>query len=108
VLGRSGGMTLQRLVLDYRTGELVMRALYRTQDGPGPNTKARTREVSQLIRTGLENALEALEEGPVESIGTSGFETREDVFSLPLASSNSEKTMKPRPNTVRCPTTEGD
>ncbi len=29
-------MTLQRLVLDYRSGELVLRALYRSQDGPGP------------------------------------------------------------------------
>ena len=96
MLGRSGGMTLQRLVLDYRTGELVMRVLYKRQGGPGPSTKARSREVAALARTGLENALEALKEGPVESIGTSGFETREDVLGLPLASSTSEKTMKPR------------
>ena len=27
-------MTIQRLVLDYRTGELVVRCLYRSQDGP--------------------------------------------------------------------------
>ena len=94
MLGRNGDMTLQRLVLDYRTGELVMRVLYKRQGGP--STKALSREVAALARTGLENALEALEEGPVESIGTSGSETREDVLGLPLASSNSEKTMKPR------------
>ncbi len=34
-------MTLQRFVLDFRTGELVVRCLYRSEDGPGPNTKAR-------------------------------------------------------------------
>jgi hypothetical protein len=33
-------MTLQRLVLDYRSGELVVRALYRTEGEAGPNTKA--------------------------------------------------------------------
>ena len=35
---------LQRLVLDYRRGELIIRVLYRSQDGPGPGTKARRRE----------------------------------------------------------------
>jgi len=48
-------MTLQRLVLDYRTGELVLRVLYRRQDGPNPGTKAR--EQLELIER-----LEALEE----------------------------------------------
>ena len=36
-------MTLQRLVLDFRNGELVLRVLYRSQDGPNPGTKARAR-----------------------------------------------------------------
>jgi len=36
-------MTLQRLVLDYRTGELVVRVLYGSKDGPNPGTKARRR-----------------------------------------------------------------
>jgi hypothetical protein len=45
-------MTLQRLVLDYRSGELVVRCLYRTEGAAGPNTKARRREVSGLVRTG--------------------------------------------------------
>jgi hypothetical protein len=33
-------MTLQRPVLDFRTGEVVVRCLYRTEGGAGPNTKA--------------------------------------------------------------------
>ena len=32
---------LQRLVLDFRTDELVVHCLYRTEAGTGPNTKAR-------------------------------------------------------------------
>ena len=79
-------MTLQRLVLDFRTGELVARVLYRTQDGPNPGTVARRREVVQLTRTGLMRALRALEEGPVESLGTSGYEVREDTLGLSTAS----------------------
>jgi hypothetical protein len=34
-------MNLQRLIITFKSEELVIRALYRTQDGPGPNTKAR-------------------------------------------------------------------
>ena len=78
MIGRSGGMTLQRLVIDYRSGEMVLRCLYRSQDGPNPGTKARTRGVADLARTGLEQALETLE-GRVDIVGTSGFTTREDI-----------------------------
>ena len=70
---------LKRLVLDYRSGELVVRCLYRSEDGPGPNTKARAREVSGLVRTGLQDALRALEEDDVTMCGTSGFTQREDL-----------------------------
>ncbi len=74
-------MTLRRLVLDYsKPGELVVRCLYRTQDGPNPGTKVRGKEVSELVRTGLQDALEALETGGAECVGTSGFTTREDVL----------------------------
>jgi hypothetical protein len=38
---------LKRLVLDYRSGELVVRCLYRTEDGAGANTKARRREAEK-------------------------------------------------------------
>ncbi len=69
---------LQRLVLDFRTGELVVRCLYRTKASPGPNTKARRREVTDLAREGLREALASLE-GRVDVVGTSGFTTREDV-----------------------------
>jgi len=73
-------MTLQRLVLDYRSGELIVRCLYRSEDGPNPGTKARRREVQELTRGGLRAALRALE-GRVDVIGSSGFETREDTIS---------------------------
>ena len=72
-------MTLQRLVLDYRTGELVVCCLYRLQDGPNPGTKARIREVTELARSGVRDALEAVE-GGAECVGTSGFTQREDVL----------------------------
>jgi hypothetical protein len=73
---------LKRLVLDYRTGELVVRCLYRTTSAtlPGPNTKARRREVTELVREGLQRALEELQEGGVEVVGVSGFTVREDIF----------------------------
>ena len=69
---------LQRLVLDFRTGELVVRCLYRSQDGPNPGTVRRLRQVEDLTREGLRQALAALE-GRVDIVGTSGFTTREDI-----------------------------
>jgi len=69
---------LQRLVLDFRTGELVVRCLYRSEDGPNPGTKARARVVAELVSAGLHDALEALE-GRVDVVGTSGFTIREDI-----------------------------
>jgi hypothetical protein len=83
---------LQRLVLDYRSGELVMRCLYRSQDGPNPGTKARAREVAELARFGLQEALGALEAG-AECVGTSGFTTREDVL-LTTTSPDAAKLVK--------------
>jgi hypothetical protein len=85
---------LRRLVLDFRSEELVVHALYRTQTspGPGPNTKARAREVSELARGGLTAALEALE-GRVDVVGTSGFMTREDVL-LTTTSRGTAKLVK--------------
>ena len=72
---------LQRLVLEFKAEELVVRCLYRRslEDAPGTNTKARAREVSELVRTGLEDALAALE-GDVAMVGTSGFTQREDIM----------------------------
>jgi hypothetical protein len=72
-------MSLQRLVLDYRTGELVVRCLYKSRGESNPGTKRRLREVEDLCRQGLRDALRALE-GDVEMVGTSGFTTREDVL----------------------------
>ncbi len=73
-------MTLQRLVLTFDKDGIRVRALYRTQHSPGPDTKARRREVTELTKAGLTAALEALE-GRVDLVGTSGFETREDTVS---------------------------
>ena len=73
---------LKRLVIDLRSGEFAIRCLYSTKDGPGPNTKARARQVSNLVRPGLEQALEALEGGRVDIVGTSGYTTREDVLCI--------------------------
>jgi hypothetical protein len=70
---------LKRLVLDFRTDELVVRVLYRTEGESGPNRKGRRREVTQLTREGLGAALEALE-GRVGVVGTSGITTREVIF----------------------------
>jgi hypothetical protein len=73
-------VSLQRLVLIFKPEGIEVRTLYRTHHSPGPNTKARRREVSELVRTGLTQALEALE-GRVDVVGTSGFTTREDTIS---------------------------
>jgi hypothetical protein len=81
---------LKRLVLDYRGGELIVRCLYSTKQGPNPGTKARTREVTELARRGLQDALEALEGDYVAMCGTSGFTQREDILSLPRPDEPSE------------------
>jgi len=83
---------LQRLVLDFRSGELVVRCLYRTKQGTNPGTQGRLREVSGLVRTGLEDALETLE-GGAEVVGTSGFVTREDVL-MATTSPDTPKTQR--------------
>jgi hypothetical protein len=72
---------LQRLVLEFRSGEIVARVLYRSSlDGPNPTTKARAREVSELTRAGLQDAMRAVAEGEVTMCGTSGYTTREDLL----------------------------
>ncbi len=74
-------MTLQRLALDFRGGEIVVRCLYRRslEDAPGLSTKRREREVAELTREGLREALRALE-GRVDVVGTSGYSVREDIM----------------------------
>jgi hypothetical protein len=88
-------MTLQRLVLDYRTGELVVRVLYSTEGSHGPNTKARARDVTVRAREGLQEALEALYVGGAEVVGTSGYTTREDVLCIISAPTPSGVHKKP-------------
>jgi hypothetical protein len=84
VASAEGSMRLQRLVLDYRSGELVIRALYRSSlDAPNPGTKARAREVTELTREGLRQALASMETDAA-LVGTSGYTTREDLLSVAL------------------------
>ena len=75
---------VQRIVLDFRSGELVARVLYRASlDGPNAGTKARRREeVTELARQGLTEALSSLSEGDVQMVGVSGFTTREDLLCI--------------------------
>jgi hypothetical protein len=75
---------LQRLVIETKPGELVIRVLYRSKGDANPGTKARTREVTALARSGLTRALEALDAGDVAICGTSGFTQREDLLSVAL------------------------
>jgi len=75
-------VSLQRLVLTFTPDGLEARALYRSKAGPGPGTKARRLEVTELARAGLGEALEALDAGGVILVGTSGFETREDTLNV--------------------------
>jgi hypothetical protein len=86
--------SLRRLVLTFDRDGIQVRTLYRRKHGPSPNTKARSREVAELAREGLERALKALEEDVVVDLGTSGFEMREDVLGLPTTSPDSGKLMK--------------
>lgn len=87
-------MTLQRLVLNFTREGVEIRALYRTKSGPNPGTKARTREATELASTGLQDALKALEsDAGAESVGTSGFTTREDVL-LATTSPDADKIVK--------------
>jgi hypothetical protein len=85
-------LTLQRLVIEFKGSELVLRCLYRRslEDAPGSSTKRREREVAELTREGLSTALEALE-GRVDVVGTSGYSVREDLLSVAL----------PRPDELR-------
>ena len=82
---------LQRIVIEMKSGELVLRVLYRSKGESNPGTKARTREVTDLARSGLTRALEALDAGDVAICGTSGFTQREDLLSVAL----------PRPDELR-------
>ncbi len=85
---------LQRIVLTFKPEGLEARVLYRTKASPGPGTKARRREVRELTRAGLAEALEALDASDVEDLGTSGYEVREDVLGLATASSDARKLVK--------------
>jgi hypothetical protein len=71
---------LQRLVIEMKSGELIIRVLYRSKGESNPGTKTRTREVTALAKSGLRDALHALGEGEATMCGTSGYTTREDLL----------------------------
>jgi len=73
-------MELQRLILEFKAEEIVVRCLYRSKGDANPGTVCRRREVTELARGGLTRALKALE-GGVEVVGTSGYQVREDTIS---------------------------
>ena len=82
---RSSGSSepnLLRLVLDFSSGEVSIRCLYRSENGPNPSTKRRKVEIQDLVRDGLQDALETLREGRVAVTGSSGFSQREDALSV--------------------------
>ena len=88
-------MTLQRIVIEMKAEEMVLRCLYKTQDGPNPGTKARRSEVTEIVRSGIWEALEALE-GRVDVVGVSGYQLREDVLSATASPSGVAKATKPK------------
>ena len=73
-------MTLQRLVLTFKLEELIVHTRYRSKGDANPGIVRRRREVSDIVREGLQDALRALHSGRVDIVGTSGYTTREDVL----------------------------
>ena len=64
------------------SGLVILRVLYRSDGRSNPGTKARAREVADLARSGLRQALASFESGDVAMCGTSGFSQREDILSV--------------------------
>ena len=84
---------LQRLVLDFRSDELVVRCMYSSEDDFNPGTKRRTKVVADLVKTGLEQALQALE-GRLDMVGVSGFVQRQDILLATISQDDAEKLVK--------------
>jgi len=85
-------MILQRLIITFKPEGVEIRTLYCSKDGPNLGTKSRTKEALELSRTGLEQALQALEDS-ADCVGTSGFTTRAVVL-LAAASPETAKLVK--------------
>jgi hypothetical protein len=85
--------SLQRIIIEFKAGELAARVLYRSKGESNPGTVRRRREVTDRCREGLEWALAALEGGDVTMCGTSGFTQREDVILL-TTSPDAQKLVK--------------
>lgn len=57
-------------------------ARYVRRGGPSPGTKARARELRDLVRSGLSDALRALDRGEVAVTQEAGFESRMDTIDV--------------------------
>ena len=85
-------MSLQRIVIEMKAEEMILRVLYRSKGDANPGTVRRRREIEDLCREGLRQALASLESGDVAMCGTSGFSQREDILSV--GSSDEAKLVK--------------
>jgi len=70
---------LEKITVRFSAEDIMVRVCYRREDGPNPGTKARAREIAELVRAGLSAALQSIEGSPtVAVVGEAGFEVRED------------------------------
>jgi hypothetical protein len=99
-------MTLQRIVIDLRSEELILRVLYKSTGDSNPGTVCRRREVEDLCRSGLRQALAALE-GGADVVGVSGYTVREDILSLPRPGEAREPLPLLRAANARSPSEKG-
>jgi len=87
-------MQLQRIVIEMKSEEMILRVLYRSKGDSNPGTVRRRREVTDLCRSGLRQALASLEGGDVTMCGTSGFSQREDILSVGSSEADAAKLVK--------------
>ncbi len=66
----------------FSTDGLRVQASYVRRGGPHPGTKARAREVRELVRVGLADAIQKLDGGEVAVTQEAGFEKRMDTIEV--------------------------
>jgi hypothetical protein len=71
--------TLRTVTVVFAPDGLRVQARYVRKDGPNPVTKARVRELRELVRLGLSDALRRLEAGEISVTQEAGFEQRMDT-----------------------------
>jgi hypothetical protein len=73
---------LRSLSVVFSAGGLRFQVRYVRRGGPNPGTKARAREVRELVHVGLSDALQKLDGGAVAVTQEAGFETRMDTIEV--------------------------